>query len=326
MSEGMFTGRTFSIPYSTASDQHTASMARAQIITRTSSPGTVIQVGDTVMAYGVTQQQARMGDLDVRLRSVDQLSSIAQDVVRRNIQWQYGEQVQESTTPPDPALQKSWITRLLGVSHMVGTDNPDLYPPVPQRRERELRPPTLIPTRQKLKPQPRPKVTRAKPKAAVPVPTRHKDPGVGINVRQQEAAAEDQARGGEALQDMQAWSAAGSSHATPQLAQHLTTAFNQLNHRHKTLAPEGWVVTREQSPDGLMRASIATGPSGEVDRHEVHIDMTSNSLVHRHYRPGAADPGEASFPLTPPTKGARGGVENTFASPGFNRHLANYNY
>lgn len=97
MSDDMFAGRRFSIPYSASADQVAASMARAHLITRTQTPGQVIQVGDKVIALGVEpdalRDVAKMGDLDARLRSLDQLSSPAQDAVRRNIQWQYGEQV-----------------------------------------------------------------------------------------------------------------------------------------------------------------------------------------------------------------------------------------
>jgi hypothetical protein len=95
VSEGIFRGRTFTIPYDTTTDQHVASMARAQITTRVASPGAVVQVGDQILPVGITPQQVYMGDLDIKLRSVHQLANQAQETVRNNIQWQYGEQVGE---------------------------------------------------------------------------------------------------------------------------------------------------------------------------------------------------------------------------------------
>lgn len=133
MSDNMFEGRRFSLPYSTESDRAASSLARAQIVTGTQTPGTVLQVGDSVMPIGFTAHQAKMGNLDMQMRSFEQLSIPAQEAVRHNIQWQYGEQM--STAAPVSKGLLSGIAKLTGLDRSF----PGLVARVPaSERKRDI--------------------------------------------------------------------------------------------------------------------------------------------------------------------------------------------
>lgn len=127
--ESLFAGRQFAIPYTTNADAQAASMARANVVTRAQTPGTVLQVGDKVVPIGITQQQAMMGNIDVRLRSYEQLSQPAQEAVRQNIQWQYGEQVHQNNVIEKGIMAK--IGRALGMDTLFPTatyEKPSIAP------------------------------------------------------------------------------------------------------------------------------------------------------------------------------------------------------
>jgi len=152
MADGMFRGRAFTIPYDTTMDERIASMARAQITRGVMSPGTVLQVGDQVMPVGITQQQVHMGDLDIKLRSFHQLSNEAQNVVRNNIQWQYGEQVGD--------VQKGFFSELFGLGKYASP----FKKPVEHRENAPLPQPEAFPRGAETAPQAAPSPAARSPK------------------------------------------------------------------------------------------------------------------------------------------------------------------
>jgi hypothetical protein len=295
MSEGMFLGRKFAIPYDTTADKQAASIARAQLTTGTASPGAVIQVGDTVMAYGITPQQAKMGDLDVRLRSFEQISNQAQDVVRRNIQWQYGEQVGE--------IKKSWWRELIGTAHRdVSLKN--LYPDSPGASERAAQAaatptaqattptaPASNPTAQAATPTPQAKPKKAAPKkpAAAPAQT----PAPAVATAPAPAGKAPKTKASPAAQTI-----AADQRMPARIEGHLITAFHNFSRRHKA-ARDGaqWEMSNER-PDGFSFASVARHKASDaIERHEFRFDPDSNKVLHRFTAAGAKDHVETPIDL-----------------------------
>lgn len=180
MSEGIFLGRKFTLPYDTSADHRIAQMARAQIVTQVASPGTIVQAGDKILPIGVTRQEVRMGDLDVRLRSFDQLSAPAQDVVRRNIQWQYGEQVQEephgSQPPATGEMAKGFFSDLLGINHLRNPQNVSYGPDKSGRIPSPSLFSTRVPTPRKPKASPATKTSATQVPAQAPGPAPYTSP------------------------------------------------------------------------------------------------------------------------------------------------------
>lgn len=267
----MFSGRKFSIPYSNVSDQQVSSMARAQIVTRTASPGQVIQVGDKVMAYGVTPQQAKMGDLDVKIRSFQQLSNEAQDVVRRNIQWQYGEQVGDVNK-----VEKGLLSRLLGLTHFGsgGTH----FPEVPEKNRSELPPADLV------------KVGTGKPKrSAAPARPTSKTPA---KAAPKTAAAPAPATAAPATSSEPTEATdVGKASATARM--HLTTAFQTLARRHKAARQvDSWEVSRSYPSALLMTSTAKKDFTNEAETHELRYDPKTENYIHRHTKAGDAEPTE----------------------------------
>lgn len=89
----------FSIPYGYKEDAYVANQARAMLNNATASLGSNIMVGDKMLPTGISRQDAKMGSLDVNLRSYHQLSTAAQEVIKRNIANQYG--VAKEDLPPE---------------------------------------------------------------------------------------------------------------------------------------------------------------------------------------------------------------------------------
>lgn len=296
MSEGIFLGRKFTIPYDTSTDQKVVSMARAQLVTGTAAPGAVIQVGDKVMAYGITPQEAKMGDLDVRLRSIDQLSAPAQEVVRRNIAWQYGAQVGE--------VKKSWISRLLGRTHLMTTTESRGVFPKPKERSGELPAPSLFDA----SPRPAaPQAPKAPPTPKAPAAPKKKPKATAKEVAEAKITAKKKAAPAPATPTTEtspppakpatksAAKIAPKPGKAPEgrmpalIASHLGTAFDTFSRRHSGSRSEGWDVKRER-PDGYTLSSVAThGATGHTERHDFRYDEKSNSVIHSYTPPGGGD-------------------------------------
>lgn len=301
MSEGMFLGRKFTIPYDTTTDQQVSSIARAQIVTRTASPGAVIQVGDTVMTYGVTPQQAKMGDLDIRLRSFEQISNQAQDAVRRNIQWQYGEQVGEA----DP-MKKGFLAQLFGVPHLSRPFEV-LYPPVKPGAKPAAaavpapNPAAPTPAKATAKPAATPAATPSATPAAPPAAKQSKkkaakapksiettNPASGQvdivtpgDARHPDSALAPSpfASPKKAVRDAAATEPFGRGIPAPAEAD-LLTSFYALANRHKKARGEGWDMGTTLS--GMTARTHAThGPSKAHEYHEISYDPESKGFVHR---------------------------------------------
>lgn len=285
MSEGMFLGRKFTIPYDNTADKQVASIARAQLATGTAAPGAVVQVGDTVMTYGVTPQQAKMGDLDIKLRSFEQISNQAQDVVRRNIQWQYGEQVGE--------VKKSWWRKLIGIPHTETTFK-DLYP--------DSGGSALAPVK--------PGSTQA-PAAASPAPASSRSASA-VKQAPTKAAPKKTASAKPKASKPAASPATPSKKASQQVTAlfsaedrmpghveaHLTTAFHNFSRRHRSSRDASmWDVSKER-PDGFSMVSVAKHKAtNHIERHEFRYDPSSKQVLHRFTAAGKKDPVETSISL-----------------------------
>lgn len=309
MSDDMFSGRKFTIPYDTTTDQQVASMARAQIVTRTASPGQVIQVGDRVMAYGVTPQQAKMGDLDVKIRSYQQLSNEAQEAVRRNIQWQYGEQVGDADK-----VEKSFrglLARLTGTVSSHGYHmNPELYPEVSTSRKGELPEASVVPLKPKTvaTPASAPAVTAPATPAATtttPAPKTAKTPkpkaeGKGkvkaapkpegtapapLSASVTESAAPT--KRGKNIERPTQW----HGQMSPATKAEFLTAFQNLALKHKSLrGSEEWEVSRKHESPHLSTSTAKQDWTGHIERHELEFEPRTNSFVHRYTAPGSDKP------------------------------------
>lgn len=280
----MFLGRKFAIPYDTSTDKQVASIARAQITTGTAAPGAVIQVGDTVMAYGVTPQQAKMGDLDVKLRSFEQISNQAQEAVRRNIQWQYGEQVGE--------IKKSWWRKLLGVPH-TDTSLNDLYPDSPGSKASPAPAATPAPAQ---------KTAQAKtPKAASPKKASSKPQSAATAPAATPAAAPTATKPAPkaaAKKEPAITTFAADQRMSGQVESHLMTAFHNFARRHKaSRAGDQWEMSRER-PDGFSVVSVARHKASDaMERHEFRYDPASHKVLHRYTAAGAKDHVETPIQL-----------------------------
>lgn len=144
----MFRGRAFSIPYDTKADEHAAMMARARTVTRTQTPGMVVQVGDMVIPVGTpggnaldSATAAKVSDLVPR--SYAQLVPQVQEFVTKNIAWQYGTGSNGAdAVGTDPTMKKSFgaaLAKLVGADHLVapakkrasGAPRPTMAPAVP---------------------------------------------------------------------------------------------------------------------------------------------------------------------------------------------------
>jgi hypothetical protein len=261
----MFTGRVFSIPYDTGSDQHASSIGRAQIITRTAAPGAVIQVGDSVMAYGVTPQQAKMGDIDVRMRSYHQLTNEAQDAVRRNIQWQYGEQVGD--------IKKGWITQLLGIQALQDVYKPQ-FPPVPEHNRRKLREPMFSPAP--------PRSKKAAAPASAPAPETAASSLQGVKAKV--AAAQPKPKAAKTRmpvpQEPEELEASPLPRRDKSRFLNAVHAFSGL---HEDSRGGDWEVSQLWAPDNTSFASVAKHKkTGNIERHDFRFDPEKSQFLHRY--------------------------------------------
>lgn len=310
MSDDMFAGRKFTIPYQTATDEQVASMARAQIVTRTASPGQVIQVGDKVMAYGITPQQAKMGDLDVKVRSYQQLSNEAQDAVRRNIQWQYGEQV-------GAPIEKSLIARLLGIPHLL-VDKKNLYPEVTGRDRRRLPPADIVRVKppQEAAPAPAAAAPAKTASAKAPSKTSRAAKPTASPVRVPAAAPEDEHEeptgmevSAPALEVVPVSAAVKNYKSTAERPRKPTTptasgegmspgtqatfnnAFSHLALAHKKLRSfKDWSITRTEESPNRRVITAKKDWSDETERHELEFQPSTKTFVHRYFAPGKSTP------------------------------------
>lgn len=280
MSEDMFSGRKFTIPYDTSTDQQVASMARAQIVTRTASPGQIIQVGDKVLAYGVTPQQAKMGDLDVKIRSYQQLTNEAQEAVRRNIQWQYGEQVGEP-------VKKGLLARLLGIPHFA-VGKQDLYPEVPGRNRRSLPKADMVKIDPPAPVAPAPAATApAKPTAAPAQPAATKKTA-------SKAPKADAPKANTPTADKKSPASWSSGMRTEFITAAQNLAYEHRNYRASAL----WSTTTDESSPMRFVSTSKDLRGGNTETHELEFNPDTKKFTHRYTAPGSTKPVETVLEST----------------------------
>lgn len=314
MAEGMFRGRAFTIPYDTSMDEKIASMARAQITTKVASPGAVIQVGDQVLPVGITPQQVHMGDLDIKLRSFHQLTNEAQNVVRNNIQWQYGEQVGD--------VQKGFFSELFGLGKYASPfknpvqSRPDAPLPEPEafpsKSESPATPapaPDTAPSSRSPKP---PKQTPSSPRRSRPKKTPSAaTPTVSEAAEQLDALATPAAAPAPAKPKRSrsaAAPAAAPSAVRPQADAQVATSLGPLRFDPKGQVPTHVHAALVTALHSLARAhkkqagdhsfaigmvdgryvSSRTAQGGGSDRHMLSYDPGTNSFIHM-FDPGTSD-------------------------------------